>query len=154
MSTIIITGDRAHPNPTGVIRAFQLFCSNTGDSFNVIRHGACPTEQQKTLLGFQSVDEAISSYIEAFPHAFDNDPHPADWDAFGKMAGPIRNRHMASLGADFGLALPTANSRGTRGCIRELVSAEIPTLVLEAEDLDDFDRVVYKKIYEFFKETA
>lgn len=150
MSTIIVTGDRAHPNPAGVIRAFQRFCSKAGHH-NLIRHGACPTDPKMRSIDYQSVDEAIENYIKAFPHVFDNDPHPADWSK-GKMAGPIRNRHMASLGADYGLAFPTPVSRGTRGCIKELEKVGIPTLVLEMDDLYDFEEVVLYKINEFFEE--
>lgn len=40
--------------------------------------------------------------------------HPADWDAHGRAAGPIRNTHVASLGGDVLLAFPVGESRGTR----------------------------------------
>lgn len=39
--------------------------------------------------------------------------HPADWERHGKSAGPIRNEHMASLGADLCLAFWDGRSRGT-----------------------------------------
>ena len=31
--------------------------------------------------------------------------HPAEWDAYGRGAGPRRNSHMASLGADLCVAI-------------------------------------------------
>lgn len=39
--------------------------------------------------------------------------HPANWEAHGKSAGPIRNRIMAELGADLCLAFWDGHSRGT-----------------------------------------
>ena len=45
--------------------------------------------------------------------------HPADWEAFGKKAGVLRNVKMAALGADLCIAFlhPTAANRGTRHMI-------------------------------------
>lgn len=34
------------------------------------------------------------------------EPHRADWERYGRPAGPIRNREMASLGAELVLAWP------------------------------------------------
>lgn len=57
--------------------------------------------------------------------------HPADWETHGRMAGPIRNRKMVSLGADVCLAFPFGDSRGTRGCIKEAERAGIPVMIVE-----------------------
>jgi hypothetical protein len=55
----------------------------------------------------------------------------ADWDKHGKAAGPIRNREMAKSGADIALAFPLrqGESKGTWGCIHELISEGIETRV-------------------------
>jgi len=42
---------------------------------------------------------------------------PADWDQYGKKAGPIRNREMVSKGADLVLAFPLFDGRGTQNTI-------------------------------------
>jgi hypothetical protein len=55
------------------------------------------------------------------------EPHPADWNYYGKSAGPIRNAEMVSLGADLGLAfyIEGVDSRGTNGCVALMESAGI-----------------------------
>lgn len=41
------------------------------------------------------------------------EPHPAEWETHGKKAGFIRNRLMASLGADLCIAFWDGRSNGT-----------------------------------------
>lgn len=56
------------------------------------------------------------------------EPHPADWKRFGKVAGPLRNTEMVSLGADLGLAfyIEQVESRGTDHCVGLMTSVGIP----------------------------
>lgn len=65
---------------------------------------------------------------------FTVEPHRADWNRYGKAAGPIRNAEMADLGADGlvawkdGLVLPFVASAGfgTEGMIDLALRAGIP----------------------------
>lgn len=50
---------------------------------------------------------------------------PADWDQFGKAAGPIRNREMAEY-ADELLALWDSKSPGTKNMILEMLKVGKP----------------------------
>ena len=80
--------------------------------------------------------------------------HPAQWDKHTaacparhltpivqptcKMAGHRRNHEMIALGADLVIAFPTGEeasglSRGTWGCARAAMEAQLPTLVLWKE---------------------
>ncbi len=47
---------------------------------------------------------------------------PADWDKYGRAAGPIRNEQMAKYAADADrgilIAFPVGESRGTRNMIK------------------------------------
>ncbi len=59
---------------------------------------------------------------------FVEERHPADWDRYGRGAGPIRNREMVESGADVCLAYPLGESPGTRGCMALATAAGIPVL--------------------------
>jgi hypothetical protein len=59
----------------------------------------------------------------------------ADWDRFGKRAGPIRNAEMVAAGAMLCLAfhrfLP--GSKGTKDCARRALAAGIPTWLIDSD---------------------
>ncbi|MGO1056929.1 DUF2493 domain-containing protein [Crossiella sp. CA198] len=59
--------------------------------------------------------------------------HPADWHGRGPAAGPIRNRHMVSLGADLCIAFLLPASQGSVGCAALAESAGIPTIRIHGE---------------------
>lgn len=54
------------------------------------------------------------AHQEALKAGFIVEPHPADWDTYGKKAGFIRNEEMAKLGADLCIAFWDGTSNGTR----------------------------------------
>lgn len=62
---------------------------------------------------------------------FNVEPHPANWDKFGRRAGHVRNYEMVKAGADLCLAFPLGDSPGTRGCIKAAVRAGIPVKIVE-----------------------
>lgn len=56
--------------------------------------------------------------------------YPADWDRYGKRAGPIRNQQMLDEGKpDLVLAFPTETSRGTYDMIRRAKKAGVEVAV-------------------------
>lgn len=83
----------------------------------VIVHGDCPTGADFLA---QSIAEQCDLVTER---------HPADWQAFGKFAGPKRNQEMVDLGADVCLAFPLYPSKGTRHCMGAAEKAGIPVRV-------------------------
>jgi hypothetical protein len=60
---------------------------------------------------------------------------PADWDKWGKRAGPIRNKQMLDEGEpDLVIAFvdkPLRESRGTRDMVCRAVDAGLPVYVVE-----------------------
>lgn len=58
--------------------------------------------------------------------------HPADWERYGRMAGPIRNRLMADS-SDALIAFPLGDSRGTWGMIHEMNRRGKPVSIIQEE---------------------
>jgi hypothetical protein len=77
-------------------------------------HGACPT----------GADYWASQYATLW--GWNVEPHPADWDAYGKAAGPRRNCEMTDSGVDLCLAFILPSSRGTRQCADYAESKGVP----------------------------
>jgi hypothetical protein len=62
--------------------------------------------------------------------------YAADWEKFGKRAGPLRNQEMVDAGADFCIAVhrSLARSRGTKDCVERCLAAGIPVYLIDSED--------------------
>ena len=71
---------------------------------DVILHGACPT-------GADALADKWARRNFAEVRRF-----PADWDRYGRRAGPIRNQEMAREGSIL-IAFWDGKSRGTKGMI-------------------------------------
>jgi len=69
------------------------------------------------------------------------EPHPADWDKYGRSAGHRRNAEMVALGADVCLAFPLGDSQGTRGCMKLCERAGIPVRDLGDPEPDEVAHV-------------
>ncbi len=52
--------------------------------------------------------------------------YPADWDRYGKAAGPRRNAEMVASGATVCVTIAAANSVGTVDCATKARAARIP----------------------------
>src|SRR3990167_1929468 len=55
--------------------------------------------------------------------------HAANWNQYGRDAGPIRNQKMVMTGAEVCFAFPGPQSTGTWDCIRRAVKAGITTFI-------------------------
>jgi YspA, cpYpsA-related SLOG family len=80
----------------------------------------------------------VDAYAEEIAYELDwhVEIHPAEWLAWGKRAGFIRNQQMVDLGADICLAFRRNNSKGTTHCGQAAEAAGIPTVWIEYEALD------------------
>jgi hypothetical protein len=54
--------------------------------------------------------------------------YPAEWDKYGRYAGPIRNKKMAEL-ADYAVVFWDGQSRGSYSMIKEMNKLNKPILV-------------------------
>lgn len=125
---LLITGSRAHANPESVIRVLNK--TYTEFAPYILVNGDCPDPDihPDPILGLpnplpESVDKIAQRW--AYLHGIETEDHPADWEGYGKAAGPMRNKHMVYLGADICLGFPMPDSRGTFGCMKEAAKAGI-----------------------------
>jgi hypothetical protein len=126
MTRLLVTGARDWTDARLVHhelnRAITRLCPMYPDGVDwdtrglVLVHGACPTGAD-----FIANEWAIVNFIDV-------DPHPADWNRWGKAAGPRRNSEMVALGADLCLAFIGPKSRGTVDCADKAAAAGIETL--------------------------
>jgi hypothetical protein len=121
MFTVIVTGSRILTAWEKVWRELEKLLWEHGAL--TVRHGGCPT-------GADSIANLwCASWHKS--HEICESIHDANWDDFGKAAGPIRNREMAQAGADLCLAFPLGESRGTWNCVNECKKAGIPVKVVQ-----------------------
>lgn len=121
---VLVTGSRDWTDRKAVwLAIFSEYVDAEYDSglFTVV-HGDCPTGADLHARQFY---EWQSRYVI-------EERHPADWDRYGKSAGPRRNQHMVDLGADVCLAFPLGESRGTRHCMEAARRAGIRVKVVDA----------------------
>lgn len=110
---ILITGSR-HWSDTAIIeKAILAAVEDRPASTVVVVHGAAP-----------GADTLAAEVAEKY--GFRVEAHPAEWEKFGRAAGPTRNRVMVRRGADMCLAFPTQGSRGTYDTVRRATAAGIP----------------------------
>ena len=114
---ILVTGSRYWKDVQAVYDAIYNIASKNRDKEVVVVHGNCPT----------GADAMAKEYvgISSLRNILDHEPHDADWDRYGRAAGPIRNQEMVDAGADICLAFPLGESRGTRGCMKMAEDAGI-----------------------------
>lgn len=122
---VLVTGSRSTtPEEDAYVqqelsRAYASDLRNHGPRAMVVVQGECP---------YGGVDLAAKLWALRTVGVTD-EGHEADWGNLGAKAGPIRNSHMVSLGADLCLAFPAPESRGTWDCIRKAANAGIPTRI-------------------------
>jgi|SRR4051812_20957949 hypothetical protein len=113
---VIVTGSRAWPSEAEVFGALNDVLMEHGPF--ILIHGACST----------GADFFASRWAKAHPEVAE-ERFPADWAAYGRRAGPIRNERIVRAGADLVLAFPLPEGKGTQHTIRLAREAGIPVQV-------------------------
>lgn len=116
---ILVTGDRNWVDVKTIVNVLQEYPSGT-----ILVHGACK--------GVDIICAAVGEALGFMVHAY-----PADWDKFGRGAGPIRNQQM--IDAEHRLDEPInvciafhdsiQDSNGTADMLDRTVKAEIPWML-------------------------
>lgn len=101
---VIIAGSRSITDPDRVFDAFMWYG---------------PRGDHTIISGDASgVDEIAEDVAEEY--GMDYKQYEADWDEYGKAAGPIRNNEMAEM-ADMLIAVWDGESQGTKNMIGQAV---------------------------------
>jgi|RhiMetdeSRZDD1v2_1073273.scaffolds.fasta_scaffold325799_2 SLOG family YspA-like protein len=128
---LLVTGSRdwegryAEARINQVLNTVLALSDILGDKLTVV-HGACPT-------GADQITDAWAVRREHDGVAVER--YPANWQRYGKGAGPRRNEELVRLGADMCIGfLRQDNSTGTKNCLALSRHAGIPTFVVNWED--------------------
>jgi len=118
---VIFSGSRDFRTREPVREILEALIRRLGDPNElVVVHGAA--RGLDTIAGEEAARLGVST-----------ESHPADWDEYGKAAGPMRNSHMVKLGADLLVAFPLPGGSGTLDCMKKALNSEIPVLVYDAD---------------------
>lgn len=79
--------------------------------------------------GAKGIDAAAKAHLSNY---YPVRSYPADWDKYGKGAGPVRNRQMAQDG-DCLLAIRDYRSPGTGNMIETMASMHKPVLIVHPD---------------------
>lgn len=111
---IIVTGPRDFADRALV----RLTLDNLLDEYGlfILVHGDCETGADATAAWWAAFNDVPT------------EPYPADWQQYGRAAGPIRNSWMVKMGADLCVTFvpPGGLTQGTGDCLRKAEKAGIP----------------------------
>lgn len=113
---ILVTGSRDWTNETVIYKALRQYAGEE-DVFVTLVTGACRT----------GADPIAELFARDF--GWNIERYPANWNLYGRAAGPIRNGQMVGMGADICLAFIINNSRGSTGTIDLCRKQGIPVVV-------------------------
>lgn len=110
---VLVTGDRRWTDWRVIRGALLVEQGERSPDTMTLIHGDCPTGADRIANGL------------ATDWRWNVERYPADWYAFGRKAGPLRNTRMVERGAHVCLAFLTDQSRGTVDCADKAEAAGI-----------------------------
>ncbi len=119
MKRILVSGSRDWDDVDVIHHMLGMFKDNSYDITLV--HGDCPT----------GADRIANDFAKA--SGWKIETHPADWNAFGKYAGPKRNQDMVDAGADVVLAFIKNESRGASGTAKMAAEAGLEIITVRSD---------------------
>jgi hypothetical protein len=115
VTRVLITGSRDWEDRDLIYEVL-----NGLEAKSTIVHGDCPT----------GADKMADEWADCQPD-IRVERYPADWETYGRSAGPRRNKKMVNLGADVCLAFIKNNSRGASGTAKLAEEAGIKVIRYE-----------------------
>ena len=114
---VLVTGSRDWTDSETIYRALA---EHTAFDEVTLLSGACPT----------GADAFAERYAKL--KGWKVELHPADWDKYGKRAGPLRNQAMVDRKPDLVLAFILNGSRGASGTVAMARKAGLRVKVYDA----------------------
>lgn len=115
---VLVTGARDWQDKSKVRNALDAVGMAWGFDGMTVVEGMCP---------YGGADEIAYQWVlDNADLGVRSERHPADWQQYGRAAGPIRNTKMVTAGARICLAFPGINSRGTKDCMTKAGHIGIP----------------------------
>lgn len=111
---LLITGSRTWAKEDLMRKLLERVYNEVKDRDPILVHGTAPGADQMASLIWLDLGGAV-------------EPHPADWDTYGKSAGFVRNQEMVDLGANLCIAFIHNRSRGATMTARIADQAGIRT---------------------------
>lgn len=117
---LLVTGDRNWRNALDVRDALQDFTEEFGLGMN---HTLISGDAR----GADTYADVIGQLM-----GFTVERYPADWDTYGRGAGPVRNQQMLDSGVDYCIAFhdDLGSSRGTRDMVQRCEAAGIAVRII------------------------
>jgi hypothetical protein len=115
---VLVTGGRRFNNRTLLLATLDRL--HVSHSFTTLIHGGASGAD--SLAGEWAASRGISVKV-----------HPADWQKYGRAAGPTRNQQMMDEKPDMVVAFP--GGRGTADMVRRVRQAGIELVTVEQESL-------------------
>lgn len=114
---LIIAGSRHLELNYDFLEGLKDFVGESGNPIYEVISGGCPT----------GIDKLAKDYFdcETFEGVVNYKEFPADWNKYGKSAGPIRNKQMAEYG-DALLLIWDGESNGSKNMKKEMLKFNKP----------------------------
>lgn len=123
MFRLLVTGSRKWDDWDTARAALAVFHDEHGEHVTLVHGGA------------KGADRICAAIAQEFGWTVEE--HPADWNTYGRAAGPIRNTAMVKMGADHCVAFVKLASKGTRHCLAAARQSGIPvTVYRESSDTE------------------
>lgn len=118
---LIVAGDRDYTNIDAVYNQIghYLVTRNISTEDLIIISGNCR--------GVDKIGESFANEYETGLELF-----PADWESYGRAAGPIRNEKMAKISNGL-LAFLNKKSIGTKNMINQAIKRGLEVVIIDCE---------------------
>ncbi|RJQ52130.1 MAG: hypothetical protein C4521_10855 [Actinobacteria bacterium] len=129
--TVIVCGDRNWTDETAIREVLSQLPKGT-----IVVHGACGRREKRPDGGWRFIGADIIAGRIAKNLGFRVIACPAEWHAYGKLAGSLRNKFMLTFSPDLVMAFHNnlAESHDTANMIETALDKGVPVMVFRLRE--------------------